>query len=362
MEIPTFPAKLQKNRFEVKDNSAKGDCLYESVRDCLKHYSRTVQRITEPSQEDLRRKVCFFYRGLFPLVEKDEDGMATDDQGTYIFSPRIEKFKRDYGIPDHLWNLFLNFCTRDEMIDNEPLSLDGKTVKELRALAQENGIDTFGSKKPSELKFYIESSGLSNNVFHFENVCKPLKYSGLADVCALSMVCHVNIIVYSNHSNELVMVAWNRHDCPTIYINFLDFGHFTALLPKDSPKAHDVITSELIEIEDSDKEKEARRQSLQPSQSSDKQDNLESFDFQEGVRRSLEQPQMRHTSKKTNKNLDSLLQEAIRQSREDVATARTLKKKKNKKNSESSIDESDELRDAIRMSKLIYGGRTRRLR
>jgi len=97
----------------------------------------------------------------------------------------------------------------------------------LKVLCEQSGLSAVGSK--ASLKKSLEA--LTEQVYHFDNICHPYVWSGLADVCVLCIVCRVNIVVYTG-GKALRAVFWHGIDAPTLFIQYVGLKHFKALLPK----------------------------------------------------------------------------------------------------------------------------------
>ena len=307
-EGPAFPDKLETNLFKKKDNKADGNCLYESVRDGLAYDKKRTGTGAVWSHEELRRKVCMFYRALFSKAETDKDGYVVND-GRYMFSS-LDKLKSEYQVPDHLWEMFMQYCSEFEMVDTEKVDVRTKTTKELRALCKEHGIPSSGTK--AELRMVL--ADMTMQVNHFENICHPYKYSGLADVAVLSITCRLNIVVY-NDRNDLTAVFWNCPNCPTIFIQYLSYGHYIALLPK-SAVSPSILT---------------------PSKFTGTRKNSDDSD----------DPMPKKFTRKKSLIIDS---DSSSDSSKEIDVIDVP----------DSSDEDDDLREAIRRSKIHYGGRRTR--
>jgi len=69
-------------------------------------------------------------------------------------------------------------------------------------------------------------------LYHFNLICSPMEYAGIADIHALSMVCKINVLIYEAHTNKLQTVVWYSNDSATVVILYKNENHFVALLPR----------------------------------------------------------------------------------------------------------------------------------
>ena len=224
--------RLDLSQFTIKQNSAKGDCMFESIRDSMDYL-----HLPHFSHETLRQMTCDFYKKLFVHAQRNADGSYHVNEGAMIFHDEgLQTVKDVYRIPDDLWNVIFMQVTYDMIIKKyNRHDFDGLKKDDYVRICESENLPSDGTVDKLKHKlFQLE-------IFHFEQICKPLTWAGISDAAILSVKLHLNIYIYKRlkkNSNELINVFHFIYNIrrPTIYLLFVDGNHFEALLPKSSER------------------------------------------------------------------------------------------------------------------------------
>jgi hypothetical protein len=230
-----FFETIPRQYFKVKENSKKGNCLFESVRDGLNEQYKLRGSGPKYSEKVLRQMVCDFYKILFAAARKDTNGNYLMKDGSFDFDRReLRQIKASYMVNDTLWeNLLIYLSVTDEFHDNEFDEKDLKKMNlgELKALAEEHDIELNTEKRITRdilIEALLEYGPL---IYHFDNICKDKVWAGITDIIILSIVCKINILCYADDTNYREG-AWFSNSCPTVLLSYIDEAHYRALLPK----------------------------------------------------------------------------------------------------------------------------------
>jgi hypothetical protein len=234
----SFKNDLPEGVFTEKDNRAAGDCLFESISDGL---ARNVQLdIFDDNpfwtDAELRQLVCGFYKEVFACARKAAGDYVRND-GYFVFDQKeLKRLQQKYEVNQDLWQHFLYYLenVKDEFLDeNEYTEESFKDVDldELKEMCTLHGIK-IDSKNRVTREMLIDLIVSKEQLYHFNLICSPMEYAGIADIHALGIVCRINVLIYEAHTKSLETVVWYSNDSATVVILYKNENHFVALLPR----------------------------------------------------------------------------------------------------------------------------------
>jgi hypothetical protein len=193
--IPEWPhfkgLKQLKTKFSVQENYARGNCMFESVRDAMTPPDAPNARHNASLPRIFRSDVCEFYKHLYG-VKQDNEAEFNINEAFLI--EQIRAADRDISqedLEDILYSKKIKFADKEEMVD-------------------------------------------SNGANHFTAICKNYIYASTLDVFILSLLLNMDIYTYVNnraHGIALTDACFRKAPVDALFLLHTP-DHYEALIPK----------------------------------------------------------------------------------------------------------------------------------